>query len=229
MRVRKITKTWMLLVGTVVLCLTGCGKETQTADFSGVTSVCELATLKCYYHNVAKAETEASGIFAKWLKTGYKKIWTEYSGIIEYGIDISQVTVSEPDKNGVVTVTMPDAQVLNVDVDEDSLGTPLTDTGFLTSVTTEEKTTTLAGAQEAMEQQAKENTEMLSQAKARAKTLIEEYIKNVGESIGEEYTVEWKDAEPGMTERTGLYHSFENTVVKPFIVDYYCLFDNQNL
>lgn len=200
MRERKITKTWMLLVGTVVLCLTGCGKETQTADFSGVTSVCELATLKCYYHNVAKAETEASGIFAKWLKTGYKKIWTEYSGIIEYGIDISQVTVSEPDKNGVVTVTMPDAQVLNVDVDEDSLGTPLTDTGFLTSVTTEEKTTTLAGAQEAMEQQAKENTEMLSQAKARAKTLIEEYIKNVGESIGEEYTVEWKDAEPGMTE-----------------------------
>ena len=200
MRVRKITKTWMLLVGTVVLCLTGCGKETQTADFSGVTSVCELATLKCYYHNVAKAETEASGIFAKWLKTGYKKIWTEYSGIIEYGIDISQVIVSEPDKNGVVTVTMPDAQVLNVDVDEDSLGTPLTDTGFLTSVTTEEKTTTLAGAQEAMEQQAKENTEMLSQAKARAKTLIEEYIKNVGESIGEEYTVEWKDAEPGMTE-----------------------------
>lgn len=198
MRVRKITKTWMLLVGTVVLCLTGCGKEIQTADFSGVTSVCELATLKCYYHNVAKAETEASGIFAKWLKTGYKKIWTEYSGIIEYGIDISQVTVSEPDKNGVVTVTMPDAQVLNVDVDEDSLGTPLTDTGFLTSVTTEEKTTTLAGAQEAMEQQAKENTEMLSQAKARAKTLIEEYIKNVGESIGEEYTVEWKDAEPGM-------------------------------
>ena len=200
MRVRKITKTWMFLVGTVVLCLTGCGKETQTADFSGVTSVCELATLKCYYHNVAKAETEASGIFAKWLKTGYKKIWTEYSGIIEYGIDISQVTVSEPDKNGVVTVTMPDAQVLNVDVDEESLGTPLTDTGFLTSVTTEEKTTTLAGAQEAMEQQAKENTEMLSQAKARAKTLIEEYIKNVGESIGEEYTVEWKDAEPGMTE-----------------------------
>lgn len=196
MRLQKITKTWMLLVVTGVLCLTGCGKETQTADFSGVTSVCELATLKCYYHNVAKAETEASGIFAKWLKTGYKKIWTEYSGIIEYGIDISQVTVSEPDKDGVVTVTIPDAQVLNVDVDEDSLGTPLTDTGFLTSITTEEKTTTLAGAQEAMEQQAKENTEMLAQAKARAKTLIEGYIKNVGEGIGEEYTVEWKDAEP---------------------------------
>ena len=29
---------------------------------------------------------------------------------------------------------------------------------------------------------------------------IEEYIKNIGESIGEEYTVEWKDAEPGTSE-----------------------------
>ena len=26
-----------------------------------------------------------------------------------------------------------------------------------------------------------------------------------------------------------IQNSFENTVVKPFIVDYYCLFDNQNL
>lgn len=199
MKLNRVMKV-LLIFAVSGCCLVGCSNEKKEADFSGINSVCELATLKCYYHNVAKAETEASGIFAKWLKTGYKKIWTEYSGIIEYGIDISQVTVSEPDKNGVVTVTMPDAQVLNVDVDEDSLGTPLTDTGFLTSVTTEEKTTTLAGAQEAMEQQAKENTEMLSQAKARAKTLIEEYIKNVGESIGEEYTVEWKDAEPGMTE-----------------------------
>ena len=196
-----------ILVVIMCLALAACsnsrpddGVKEIAPQASQMKSICELATMKCYYHNVAKAETEASGIFAKWLKTGYKKIWTEYSGIIEYGIDISQVTVSEPDKNGVVTVTMPDAQVLNVDVDEDSLGTPLTDTGFLTSVTTEEKTTTLAGAQEAMEQQAKENTEVLSQAKARAKTLIEEYIKNVGESIGEEYTVEWKDAEPGMTE-----------------------------
>ena len=73
MRLQKITKTWMLIVVTGVLCLTGCGKETKTADFSGVTSVCELATLKCYYHNVAKAETEASGMFAKWLKPDIRK------------------------------------------------------------------------------------------------------------------------------------------------------------
>ena len=100
MRVRKITKTWMLLVGTVVLCLTGCGKETQTADFSGVTSVCELATLKCYYHNVAKAETEASGIFAKWLKTGYRKSGRNIVGLL----NMASISVRSQYRNRTKTV-----------------------------------------------------------------------------------------------------------------------------
>ena len=34
----------------------------------------------------------------------------------------------------------------------------------------------------------------LNQAKERAKSLIEGYVKNVGEQIGKEYTVEWVDA-----------------------------------
>ena len=35
------------------VCLTGCAEKKKEADFSGINSVCELATLKCYYHNVA--------------------------------------------------------------------------------------------------------------------------------------------------------------------------------
>ena len=107
MKIHKKRNTILLIMISCALLLGGCGKEKQTADFSGVTSVCELATLKCYYHNVAKEEIDASGPFAKWFKTGYKKIWTEYSGIIEYGIDVSKVEVSEPDKDGVVTITIP--------------------------------------------------------------------------------------------------------------------------
>ena len=54
----------ILLALSVSICsLTGCGEKKKEADFSGIASVCELATLKCYYHNVAKAETEASGLF----------------------------------------------------------------------------------------------------------------------------------------------------------------------
>ena len=95
----------------------------------------------------------------------------------------------------VITPNIPEAEVLNVDVDESSMSKPLTDTGFLTSITKEEETETLSGAQADMEAMAKENTELLAKAKTRAKTLLEEYVKNVGEGIGENYTVEWKDVE----------------------------------
>ena len=177
-----------------MLCIGGCGdknqKKEEEADFSAISSVCELATLKCYYHNVAKSETEASGLF-KWLGKGYKKIWTEYSGIVELGIDVSKVSVEKPTADGVVKVTIPDAEILSVDLDEDSMSEPLTDTGFMTKITKEEETEALAEAQNHMEETAKENGNLLNQAKERAKSLIEGYVKNVGEQIGKDYTVEW--------------------------------------
>lgn len=186
-------KKILCLLVISMLCLTGCAdkkEEKEEADFSAIQSVCELATLKCYYHNVAKSETEASGLF-KWLGTGYKKIWTEYSGIVELGIDVSKVSVEKPTADGVVKVTIPDAEILSVDLDEDSMGEPLTDTGFMTKITKEEETEALAEAQNHMEETAKENGNLLNQAKERAKSLIEGYVKNVGEQIGKEYTVEW--------------------------------------
>lgn len=193
MKLNKVTK--MLLVAVIsICCLTGCSGEKKDADFSGINSVCELATLKCYYHNVAKAETEASGLL-KMFGTGYKKIWTEYSGIIELGIDVNKVSISKPDSKGVVKVTIPDAKILNVDLDKDSLSEPLTDAGFLTKITKEEETAALAEAQNNMEKTAQENVALLTQAKERAKNLIEGYVKNVGTQIGEEYTIEWIDAE----------------------------------
>lgn len=173
--------------------VTGCSssQERQKADFSGVNSVCELATLRCYYHNVAKAENEASGLLAGLLKTGYKKLWIEYSGVVEVGIDVSQVEVGEPDENGVVQVHIPDAEVLTITLDENSIADPVIDKGLFTDITTEEITNAVAIAQEDMEKTAYENTAILAQAKNRAKLVLEEYIRGVGETIGETYTVEW--------------------------------------
>ena len=111
------------------------------------------------------------------------------------GIDVNKISISKPDDKGVVKVTIPDVEILNVALDEDSMSEPLTDTGFLTKITKEEETATLAEAQNNMEETAQENTALLVQAKERAKNLLEGYVKNVGEQIGEEYTVEWVDAE----------------------------------
>lgn len=174
--------------------LAGCGSESpkKDADFSGISSVCELATLKCYYHNVAEARQEASGLFGGLLGTGYKKVWMEYSGIVEVGIDVAQVNISQPTEDGVVRVHIPDAQILNIYLDKDTLSDPMIDTGFLTEVTMEEKTNAVASAQDNMEETARQNTSILTQAKERAKRTIEGYIINAGDAIGEKYTVQWE-------------------------------------
>ncbi|MCD8019887.1 MAG: DUF4230 domain-containing protein [Clostridiales bacterium] len=190
----KKIKVFMLISCIAVFGLSGCSQKTEEPDFTGVKSVCELVTLKCYYHNVAKAEEEAKGLL-KTFGTGYKKIWIEYSGVVELGIDASKVAIFEPDENNVVQVMIPDAEILDIDLDEDSLSEPLTDSGFLTKVTLEDETEAVAAAQESMRETAEENTELLNQAKNRAKNTIEKYILNVGELIGEEYTVEWLDYE----------------------------------
>lgn len=105
------------------------------------------------------------------------------------------MSISSPGADGVVRITIPDAEILNVDLDEDSMGMPLTDTGFMTEITKEEETAALAKAQDDMEETAKQNSALLAQAKERAKNLIQGYVENVGEQIGEEYTIEWAETE----------------------------------
>lgn len=178
-----------IFVSITVIIFSGC-TEKREVDFSKINSVCEMATLKCYYHNVAKEESNAKGMF-KAFGVGYKKVWFEYSGIVELGINVNKVSVSEPNKNNVVKVVIPDAEILNADIDENSLTEPLTDEGVFTKVTKEEETNALASAQEKMKMDAENNTELLGQAKERAKKCIEGYIKNVGELTGYNYKIEW--------------------------------------
>ena len=197
MKAKKILTA--LLLTALVLLTAGCSLSDRISttasadDLSNISSVCELATLKCYFHNVVRIETEASG----WLKvfnSGYKKIWYEYSGIVEIGIDPGLVTISQPDENGVITIAIPDAEILSIDLDETSISEPLVETGFLTSVTTEEQTLALAAAQADMEETASKNSTLLSQAKERAKEVIEGYVNNIAELTGASYTIQWVDA-----------------------------------
>lgn len=67
-------------------------KETQTDEFSAVHEICELATLRCYYHDVAEFEKQSNGLF----NYGYKKFWIEYDGIVDVGIDVGKVHVDKP-------------------------------------------------------------------------------------------------------------------------------------
>ena len=173
-------------------CLFGCGSQKQKPDFSSIKSVCELSTLKCYYHNVATYEKNAHGLL-KVFGSGYKKIWIEYSGIVNLGIDINKVDISEPDTNNVITIKIPDSEVQSTSLDKSTLSEPLTDKGVFTKITTEEKTEALSSAQQNMKETAQKDTSLLAQAKEHAKLILQGYINNLGEEFNEEYTIKWVD------------------------------------
>lgn len=187
----------LLLTATLIFPVAGCSekpaKESQTVDFSNVSYICNLSTLEVYYHDVAQANRDAEGLFA-WLGVGHKRMWFEYSGVVRVGIDASRVSVSQPDASNVVTVSLPQAEILGVNVDESTMTDPIEEVGLFTSFTTEERTRAFGSAQEAMLEAARSDDNILYQARQRAREMLGSYVKNVGELMGEEYTINWVDA-----------------------------------
>lgn len=167
-------------------------ENTDTVEFSEIYKICELASLRCYYHNVAEYEKQPDGLFQYGLfQYGYKKLWMEYDGIVDVGIDISQVQVNDPDENGIVRIYVPDAKILGIDSDKESMSDPIAETGKFTEILTEEKAKVFSEAQAKMKQDAENDTSIFLQAKNNAKELLKNYVINVGEQIGQQYTVEW--------------------------------------
>ncbi len=169
-------------------------KKTSEVEFSSVNQICELATLRSYYHDVAGDEKQPDGLFKYGLfKYGYKKFWIEYDGIVELGIDGNEVEVNHQNDDNIVYVYVPDAKILNVTADNESMSDPIVETGMFTSITIEEKTKAFSAAQKTMKENAESDKILLNQAKNNAKILLKQYIVTVGQKIGKEYTVEWLD------------------------------------
>jgi len=175
------------------------------SEVSSVNTICELATLRSFYHNVAMFEKQPDGSeklmndlffwpFGSVTKVGYKQFWIEYSGIVETGVDADKIQIVGPDRNGVVEVYVPDARVLGVNADENSLTEPLSEKGWFTQITGKEKAEAFSKAQSAMRQEAENNSSLLKRAKDNAKVLLERYVVETGKETGMELKVHWNDS-----------------------------------
>lgn len=184
----------ILVVITLVFINKKNKNESDVKEFSGFEKICELATLRCYYHNVTEYEKKPDGLFKYgFFQYGYKKFWMEYEGIIEVGIDVSKVQIKEPDKDNVVRVYVPEATILNMDVNLNSMSDLISDKGVFTKITSEEQAEAYAKAQANMKENAENDKNIREQAYGNAKELLEQYITNVGKQLGKTYTVEWLD------------------------------------
>lgn len=188
---KEVRLSVIALILICVLCVSGCSvARPGKRIFNGIKSVAELCTLKCYYHNVAEIKNDGTDLLLGMVNVGYKKAWYEYRGYVEFGIDVGQVKVVSVN-DGVVSVKMPEIVVLNTHVDENSIKQVCVDLGAFQKITNEEQVAAYEHAQAEMEQSAESNSNLKNQAEERAKSLLEEYVINVGKNIGEEYTVEF--------------------------------------
>jgi hypothetical protein len=203
---------WMLLgiVCAILLSLCACTtlvgsneaeniKEEHTGtevvnvpDLSQIRSICELATLECYYHNVAKStKTKGSGL--SHLGEKERTFWIEYTGVAQIGIDMSEVKMTVDGTN--ITITIPNAKLINYKVESISKDNYIysADSWFNKNpISGEEQTKAVDEAQEEMKSSVESNTSLLVRAQERAKVLIENYIIRLGEASGVSYQIDWE-------------------------------------
>lgn len=186
-----------LIIVSSLFLLTSCQRNVSSLkpQAEQMRSICELATLDCYYHNVAKYKEEDAQGFLAFKKD--KHFWIEYSGQVKVGIDASQLILEVNDD--IVKIGMPPAKVLSCKVDE----TTLNEDSFIiakdsANITAEDQTTALRESQAHMLASVSKDTVLLANGQQQAKQLLEDYINNISKFTGKKYSIEWYDLDPSL-------------------------------
>ena len=166
----------------------------EKSNMSKIERICDLATVEAYYHNVAAETQEASTLGKIFGNIGYKKYWLEYDAIIQFGIDAKEVVINKPNIKNEVKVHVPKAKIVREPLlISEYISDPITDTGFLTSISSEDKTSAVGNSLKTLKEKAGADEDLLNLARERAKTFLEQYIISAGHAIGTEYKVVFED------------------------------------
>lgn len=198
----------IMICGLFTFLCAGCGKDSgknhaventektteessaPSPDIAQIRSICELATLECYYHNVA-ISTKEKGKGLSHIGEKDREFWIEYSGVAKLGVNMSKVSMEIKDKE--IVITIPKAELLglsNYSFSEDSYISE--DDGINKNpITSENQTQAVKEAQEDIRQKFADDDAMLMRAQERAKNLIENYIRQLDEIWGTTYQITW--------------------------------------
>lgn len=176
----------------LLLLTTACGKAEAPVlpvpQEGQVKAICQLAVLECDYHNLAKFEQKDASKFL-WM-TKDKRFWVEYSATAVLGIDVKQVSMDL--EGNVVKVTLPKAEVLDCNVNGDSLSPDsyIVDKDSA-PVTAEDEVHAFKDAQNNLQQTVEADSDMLDLAQTRVEELLKNYVNSLAKATGTEYRVEF--------------------------------------
>ena len=176
----------------LLLLTTACGKAEEPVlpvpQEGQVKAICQLAVLECEYHNLAKFEQKDASKFL-WM-TKDKRFWVEYSATAVLGIDADQVSMEL--QGDVVNITLPKAQVLDCEVNGDSLSPDsyIVDKASA-PVTAEDEVYAFQEAQDGLQKTVEADNNMMNLAQKRAEELLRNYVNSLAKATGTEYQVEF--------------------------------------
>lgn len=184
-----------LLISCVLLAITAIvlstwfifrpGNKNVNHNLFNIETISELTTINCRYHNVAVYDKEG-----KALGVGEQYVWFEYDVIVEAGIDVDKVRIEEPTSNGVVKIYLPPARIFGARVDKSTISKPVCDLGPFTKLTANDELNIVYEGIEKLKDDVK-TQEIINIAYNSAKDVVEQYVVNIGKSVGEKYTVDW--------------------------------------
>lgn len=195
-----IKKLPPLLLCTVLLggCSVGEGqkesaKQAVSPDINNIKQICSMATLKCYYHNVAKS-TKTAGTGLAHIGERERKFWIDYTGVAEISYDISRIRMEQDGTDIIITLPPPDVECTVDPGSWDERSYVISKDSFLQSnpITADDQTQAIQDAQNTMRASVLSNSSILTSAETQAKKLIENYIDKVGEKTETEYNVIWQ-------------------------------------
>lgn len=169
--------------------------QEEKIEVTKMRAIAELATVECYFHNVAKFDQSNDKSWFEFWKKENTKFWIEYDGIVTVGIKALDELKIEID-NETVNISLPHAEVITATVNPESL----TENSFFYDVnsqkpTAEMETKAFEAAQNDMMNAAKENKALLVNAEDNAKELLKKYVQYIGDLMGIEYKINWIEIE----------------------------------
>ncbi len=161
--------------------------------------VCQLATIECYYHNVARS-TKTAGTGVSHLGEEDTEFWFEYSAQATLGIDASSVYMIFNGNH--ITVYMPHAAIIgNITVDPESVTDPVYPPHRWYQndvvITASDVTRAMDRANDDIAEEIINDPMLLSSAERRAQELIQSYIDQIVQYSGSNYEVDFEFIDEG--------------------------------
>lgn len=196
-RVRPLRALKYLLAGILVCAVVGAGcflLGRRAAEQSGrtkvdavvlqgeLTDISEWATASYQYTNMAQFQN-SSDFYGVTLPFTTKSFILTYDGEITAGVDMERASVSV--SGTTVTVTLPEAEILSHEIDQNSVEIFDEKTSIFNPFTVEDFTAFQADQEASMEQKAVSKG-LLDEAKAKAQSSVQRLMKS---ALPENYTL----------------------------------------